>query len=134
MKIQKNLFWGHVAILAFFVQIWAKMNIPGKKALSVFKYSNYIYLDGGTDRQPWFCRTLCRAGGPIIKVTLSFPEFISKHQNPVYSIKIFVRYSQFRYLQPEWAHPFMTTPMPIFFNFNEFVSTCKKSGFFIFSF
>ena len=33
--------------------------------------------------------------GPKIKVTLNFPEFVSKHQNPVYSINFFVRYSQF---------------------------------------
>ena len=43
-KIQKKLFWGHVAILAFFAQIWVKMNSPRKKALSVFKYSNYLPL------------------------------------------------------------------------------------------
>ena len=33
--------------------------------------------------------------GPKIKVTLNFPEFVSKHQNPVCSINFFVRYSQF---------------------------------------
>ena len=44
---------------------------------------------------------------PIIKVTLSFPAFISKHQKPVYSIYFFMRYTaNFRFLQPEWAHPF----------------------------
>ena len=90
-KIQKKLFWGHVAILAFFAQIWVKMNSPRKKALSVFKYSNYLPLcnksektimpflrkmlnwwmdgkaDGRTDRQPWFCRTLCRTGVQLLK-------------------------------------------------------------------
>ena len=34
-------------------------------------------------------------GCPIIKVALIFPEFISKHQKPVYSINFSVRYSQF---------------------------------------
>ena len=41
-NIQKVQFWGHVAILAFFTQIWAKLDFPGKKALSVFKYSSYL--------------------------------------------------------------------------------------------
>ena len=41
-KIQKTVFRGHAAILAFFAQIWAKITFPGKKALSVFKYSNYL--------------------------------------------------------------------------------------------
>ena len=35
-----------------------------------------------------------------------------KHQKPVYSTNFFVRYSQFRFLQPEWVRPFMTTPIP----------------------
>ena len=34
-EIPKTLIWGYVAILAFFAQIWAKINFPGKKALSV---------------------------------------------------------------------------------------------------
>ena len=54
--------------------------------------------------------------GLIIKVTLSFPEFTSKHQKPVYFINFFVRYSQFRFLQPEWALPFTTIPIQILFN------------------
>ena len=90
-KIQKTLFLGHVAIFAFFAQIWAKMNFPRKKPLSVFKYSNYLplcnksgktimpflrkilnwWMDGKadrrTDRQPWFCRTLCRTGVQLLK-------------------------------------------------------------------
>ena len=41
-KSKKTLFWGDVAILAFFAQIWAKMNFPRKNPLSVFKYSNYL--------------------------------------------------------------------------------------------
>ena len=28
--------------LALFTQIWAKMNVPGKKPLSAFKYSSYL--------------------------------------------------------------------------------------------
>ena len=28
--------------MAILAQIWAKINFPGKKALSVFKYSNYL--------------------------------------------------------------------------------------------
>ena len=35
-KIQKTLFWGHVAILAIFSQIWAEMYFPGKKSLCQF--------------------------------------------------------------------------------------------------
>ena len=41
-KSKKTLFWNHVAILAFFAQIWAKMNFSGKKPPSVFKYSNHL--------------------------------------------------------------------------------------------
>ena len=90
-KIQNTLFWGHVNILAFFAQIWAKMNFPGKKALSVFKYSNYLpsyqksektnmsfvkkmlnwRMDGQTerriDRQAWLCRALCKMGVQLLK-------------------------------------------------------------------
>ena len=84
-KVQKALFWGHVAILVFFDQIWAKMMFSRKNPLSVFKYSNYLpsrqkskkktnmpflrkmlnwrmdgQTDGRMDRQPWFCWFLCR--------------------------------------------------------------------------
>ena len=31
----------------------------------------------------------------IIKVTFGFPEFLSKHQKPIYSINSFLSYSQF---------------------------------------
>ena len=55
-------------------------------------------------------------GGPNIKVTLSFAEFLSKHPKPVYSITVFVSTANFRFLQPVWAHQFMTTPIPIFFH------------------
>ena len=41
-KKSKKAIWDHGTILAFFVHVWAKMNFPGKKALSVFKYSNYL--------------------------------------------------------------------------------------------
>ena len=41
----------------FFPQIWAKMNFPGKKAQSFFKYSSYLHAknqkcqtDGRTGR------------------------------------------------------------------------------------
>ena len=126
--------------------------------MSAFKYTNYLppcqksektnmpfltkimksQMDGQTyrrtDRQLWLCRTLCMMG-PIIKVTLSFPEFISKHQKPVYSINFSARYNQFEIsatrvgtLIYDHAHSniFHST-----FNFNEFVSTCKISDFFI---
>ena len=55
-------------------------------------------------------------GGPTIKTTLSFPEFISTHQKPVYSINFFVRYSQFQSSAIRVAQPFMTMPTPLFFN------------------
>ena len=32
------------AILGLFAAIWTKMNFPGKRALSVFKHSNYLPL------------------------------------------------------------------------------------------
>ena len=74
-------------------------------------------------------------GDPIIKVALIFPELISKHQIPVYSINFFVSYSQFyisatRVGTPihDHAHSniFQST-----FNLNEFISTWRKSDFFI---
>ena len=90
-KKSKKPFWGHVAILAFCAQIWAKMNFVGKTDLSVFKYSNYLsscqksektnmpflgkmlnwrmngQTDRRTERQLWFCRTLCRTGVQLLK-------------------------------------------------------------------
>ena len=42
-KIQKIVFWSHVAILVFFAQIWAKMNFPGKKSLCHFLNIRIIY-------------------------------------------------------------------------------------------
>ena len=135
------------------------MNFPVQSlSFSVFKYTNYLLLcqksektdmpfltkmlnsrmDGKTyrrtDIQLWLCRTLCRMG-PIIKVTLSFPEFISKHQKPVYSINFSARYSQFEIsatrvgtLIYDYAHSKTSHST---FNSNEFVSTCKISDFFI---
>ena len=32
----------------------------------------------------------------VIKVTFGFPEFLSKHQKPIYSINSFLSYSQFQ--------------------------------------
>ena len=44
-KIQKTLFWCDVAILPSPPpQIWAKMNFSRKKAMSFFKYSDYLPL------------------------------------------------------------------------------------------
>ena len=146
---------------AFFAQIWTKITFPGKKALSVFKYSNYLpscqksektdvipeenaeLTDGWTNRRKDRQTTMIlqdplQDGRPIIKVTLSFPEFILKQQKPVYCINFFARYSQFQISAItvgtpiyDHAHPSIFQPT---FNFNEFVSTCKKSGFFIFLF
>ena len=76
-----------------------------------------------------------QAAVPFIKVTLSFLEFLSKHQIPVYSINFFVRYSQFQISATRVGTPIYDHAYPnIFqstFNFNEFVSTSKKSDFFI---
>ena len=47
-------------------------------------------------------------------MTLSFPDFISTHQIPVYSINFFVRFSQFWSLAIRVAQLFMTMPTPIF--------------------
>ena len=54
-------------------------------------------------------------GGALIKVTSSFPEFISAHQKPVSLISSWDT-AKFRVLLPEWSHPFMTMPTPIFSN------------------
>ena len=80
----RKLYFG--AILGLFSQIWTKLNFPGKKGLSVFRYFNYLpsckkskktndpfqremptwRTDGQTDRrrerQWWFYMTLCRTG------------------------------------------------------------------------
>ena len=82
-KIQKTLFWGHFGpLLPKFVQNW---NFLERRALSVFRYSNYLpscwkseknywviseknaeLTDGQADeltaRQWWFYRTLRRTG------------------------------------------------------------------------
>ena len=117
-KKSKKAIWDHGTILAFFVHVWAKMNFPGKKALSVFKYSNYLpscpksektnmiflrkmlqWIDRRKDGQTTvIMQNPLQAEGLIIKVTSSFPEFLSKYQKPVHSINFFVRYrySQFQ--------------------------------------
>ena len=76
--------------------------------MSGSKYSNYLRLyqksdktnelflaDGQTDKHTdnGDFITLSIDWGPTIKVALSFPEFISTHQKPVYSINFFLRYS-----------------------------------------
>ena len=90
-------------------------------------------LDGQADNSD--LQALRRTGRQIITRTLSFPEFISTHQKRVYSIHFFVRYSQFQSPAArvgttiyDHVHPniFEST-----FNFDKFVSTCKKSGVFI---
>ena len=139
------------------------MNFSGEKAVSFFKYSNYIFTivpkimkkyyaipeenaeltDGWTDRQKDRQTTMIlqdplQDGDPITKVTLSFPEFISKHQKSVYYINFFVRYNQFQISVTrvglpiyDHAHPniFQST-----FNSMNLYQHAKKSGFFIFSF
>ena len=133
------------------------MKFPGKKALSVFKYSNYIpscqisektismsgenaeltdgLPDGGKDGQTTtILQDPLQDGVPIIKVSIIIPEFISKHEKPVYSINFFVRYSQFqisrtRVSAPIYDHTHLNIVRPTF-NFNELASTCKKSCFF----
>ena len=74
-KSKKPYFGGH-----FVSQIWLKINFRGNRALSLFKYSNYLpwcqksektnepFLRKmlnwwmGTGRQQWFYRTLFRMG------------------------------------------------------------------------
>ena len=79
-KLQNTLFWAHFCP---FCPTWVKINFPGKKALSVFKYSHYLLsckklektndpfipeknaelTDGQTDRQTdrkqWLYRPFC---------------------------------------------------------------------------
>ena len=43
-EIQKTVFWGNMAILAFFAQIWAKMDFSAKETVLIIKYSNYLPL------------------------------------------------------------------------------------------
>ena len=110
-------------------QIWTKMTFPEKRDLSVFKYSNYLpscqkpekinvsflrkilncQINGQTDhrtnRKTWFCKTLCKAGVQLLRSNF---KFILLHS--------LCDTANFIFLQPEWAHPFMTMPIPIFFN------------------
>ena len=102
-------------------------------ALSVFKCFDYLTLHQKSEKtnEPFLRKMLScwtdrqttmtlqdppQDGGPIIKTTLSFPEFISTHQKPVYSINFFVRYSQFQSPTIRVEQLFMTIPTSIFFN------------------
>ena len=135
-KTFKKSYFGD--ILTFLPKIWAKMNLLEKRALSFFKYYNYLPLchksektivlfvrkmldwqmngqtGGRTDRQLWFCRTLCEWGVQLLKQV-----FLNLYQNtknqfvPLISLR---DTANFRFLQPEWTHPPITTPIPTFLN------------------
>ena len=148
-KKSKKPYFG--AILGPFCPNFGKNEFSWKRALSIFKYFNYLPLCKNSEKtkEPFLRKNLnCwtdrqtrvilqdppQGGGPIIKLTLSFPEFISIHQKPAYSINFFVRYNQIQSCAIRVGQLFMTNAHPNIFrstlNFNEFVSTCEKSGFF----
>ena len=131
-KSKKPYFW---VILGPFYQIFGKNEFSWKKGLYQFLNISIIIvllcqksertnepflrkrLNSWTDRET----TVILQGppqdeGPIIKTTLSFPEFISKHQKRVYSINSFMRCGQFQSHVVRVAQPFMTMPTLIFFN------------------
>ena len=54
----KKTYWGHVAILVLFAQIWAKMNFPRKKTLSSFQYSSYLPLCQKSEKTMLFLRKM----------------------------------------------------------------------------
>ena len=138
-KIQKTLFWGPCDHFGLFCPNLGKNEFSWKKTLSAFKYSNYLSLcqksekinvpflrkmlnwqmDGQTDRGKTdnhdFVGPSVRQG-PIIKVTLSFLNLYQNTRNQFIPLISLWDTANFRFLQPEWAHPFMTMPIPIFFN------------------
>ena len=69
----------------------------------------------------------------IIEITFSFPEFAPARKKSVHSITHSWATVSLRFMWPGWPHPSLTTPTPKLFNkpLCEFVSTCKKSGYFI---
>ena len=52
-KSKKPLFWG--SFWAIFAKICPKVNFPGKMALSVFRYSNYLPSCQNTHKNNHFC-------------------------------------------------------------------------------
>ena len=89
------------------------MNFPGKRVLSVFKYSNYLlktcfwqkcqtdrWTDEQTDRQWWFYRTLCRMGIQ----NRSMNEFNLFLVHPI-SLRLKAsNYYSFQYFKPKYMH------------------------------
>ena len=62
----KKPYLGTCGRLAFFAQIWAKMNFPEKKSLSVFKYSNYLRSCQKSDKTNCHSWGKCWSDGWII--------------------------------------------------------------------
>ena len=72
--------------------------------------------DRRTDRKPWFCRTLCGTGVQLLKQFKAFLNLYQNTRNQFISLIYLWDTANFIFLQLEWIHPFMTTPIPIFFN------------------
>ena len=112
------------------------MNFCGKKPLSVFKYFNYLQsrqksektnmsflrkmlnwrmdgqTDARTDRQSWFCRTLFKT---VVQLLKWLQAFLNTRNQFILLISLWDT-ANFRFLQREWAHPFMPTSIAIFFD------------------
>ena len=83
------------------------LNIPiiyhrtkNQKKRKCYSWGNAELTNGWTDSQKDGQTTMILWDSlweedPVIKAILSFPEFTSKQQKPVYSINLFVRYRQF---------------------------------------
>ena len=120
VPIWKNFNNSQQAKTSFILHVcWLWMNFPGEKELCKFlniailyhraknqkkltrhswgKYWTYGWMDRHEKRHTENRNFLRPSIGrySVIKVTLNFPELISKHQKPANSFNFFVRYSQF---------------------------------------
>ena len=109
-----------------FVSAWKK---SAQFINSFLRYSRFLESQDPKDY------TFYHHDPKIIKVTFGFPEFLSTNQKPIY---LFWDTANFSDLRPEWPHPFLTIPTPIFFNqllfSDNLYQHATKSGFFIFLF
>ena len=83
---------------------------------------------------PWLERSCSFLNKPIT-VNLAFPSLYHHTKNQFIPLLSFYNTVSLRILGPEWPNPIFdhthTDILLSTFNFHEFVSTCKKSGYFI---
>ena len=112
--MQKTLFWCHFGL--FFRQIWAKNEFFLKFFFQFLNITIVYHRSENQKRLICYSWWKCWTDGWMDRQTDKKPEFILKQQKPVYSIDLFVSMANFKFPQPEWTHPFMTTPISIFCN------------------